>query len=1136
MSTALPSSTPLPAFDFLHPPVVRDAILQTRRLNQQVRRYSNKSERDKPEVGEVRRVRGGGDLPYDPEGWSPSKLDMIFEGGNPPRDGRRRSAAESATENGKAESPMDEPPEDFYSSGYTADENSGTIGWEEEPPLNEPADQNDPNYCPHIRYVPTKRLVNYTQEEFRTLEGFDVAPHLKAVVQEVVDIIMRQPDRRQEVVLDLYRRFQLDQVLPVAYKFYLARYLYHSTRRRVLEAILDLGLGGRFTVPILRRLGRLEDAREIAMQNLRNAASYPIPFDVLNETLTVLDQYVCKGDWEGVMEFWETAVMCPVIQDPVDLISPYAQNSMLENCLVLQAPDIRDWYYRKASSVVMNPNATPKEYEFIKHVGAVLIKGFAKNRKGIEGLDLIKYITTTFKEIETISFFWEIHALRKIGRPHDALELYLGHRNREFELTMHHMAIEEEYIKHHLLNIQNEAMASASALNNFPVLRKIFEDLYKLGLEPSAYSYAIVMHAFARHGQADTVQRLFDMYSRTGKPMSIYLYAELLYVHVMLLDIPACERTFQLIQNSGVDLNRVVYDMYVSAYARTLNVDSALPTFRMYLKAVGDQPDLGIINHFVNLFANRNDPDAAVEMFNLIGQYGLTPQIHSFNCLLTAYVNVDDEVNAEAVIAKMRELGIRPDVVTWSTLLKIYVRRHDSQGIIDLFARMRRHGIQPNEITWGQLMIAIAVGGSSTADENVKRVMNRIKSLGIRPNVFHWNAYLTAVTKAKQDLGALQEAYDEMIATGVKPNMTTHQLLITAYCRLGGRAGQEIAEGIISRLTTIQHHVDLTSPFSPKTSLPPSLFEPIFRVQGPKLPLDQVQRVFDTFVNSAASVGGSPAEPDLDLLTQLLDIYRKHGDLEACKRTWKAIKHHADKASRSFRAMQSSEEEIRDFVVPGNRYLLDGALESYIVALSEANQLDEIDKVWDELVENGYDFTCRNWNTRIQVCLRHQKHIVWAFRACEEVLIDGWEKRFLARRKRMQNPPKRWRELQRQREDVKMLNRVFWPIEADISDLTPLPMSRMDQLEQGVEYFIYYKTMIAFLVLRKKLLSGASIVDSSGRVRPGPEVWDRLKTAFPRLVRAMFIQLKKVSVRKREHLTRGLEQTTIQTVRYAQAG
>jgi hypothetical protein len=108
---------------------------------------------------------------------------------------------------------------------------------------------------------------------------------------------------------------------------------------------------------------------------------------------------------------------------------------------------------------------------------------------------------------------------------------------------------------------------------------------------------------------------------------------------------------------------------------------------------------------------------------------------------------------------------------------------------------------------------------------------------------------------------------------------------------------------------------------------------------------------------------------------------------------------------------------------------------------------------------------------------------------------------------------------------------VFWPIEEDILEV--LPRVHFEGDVRSVEYWIYDQTLTAFLGLRRELLMGASIVDSSGRIRPGPEVWDRLKTAFPRLVRAMFIHLKKMSKKRARKLTEGLD---VKTIRYAQSG
>jgi hypothetical protein len=65
----------------------------------------------------------------------------------------------------------------------------------------------------------------------------------------------------------------------------------------------------------------------------------------------------------------------------------------------------------------------------------------------------------------------------------------------------------------------------------------------------------------------------------------------------------------------------------------------------------------------------------------------------------------------------------------------------------------------------------------------------------------------------------------------------------------------------------------------------------------------------------------------------------------------------------------------------------------------------------------------------------------------------------------------------------------------------------------------YESTLYELILLRRELLLGISIVDSLGHQRPGPEVWERLKQAFPRIVRAMLIHLRTLSEPEQRRIT-----------------
>lgn len=976
----------------------------------------------------------------------------------------------------------------------------------------------DSEFVPHLRTILSSRLMQIRGDiEVGDLFSPYMTAQQQAALRILRDIIRTNEPGRQQEALDLYINHKLVSVLSGNDHVLFRHYLYESEQRSHVETFLKLYPASQLVPLALLRLGRVQEAAALTLNRLYNK------FDTNTrlQTLVVMDEIARRGDHEFLFDVWQEAVMSPTVPDAYSLLSEPLRFRTIEQCLAaIQNP--KDWYIAKAAKIISDPNIPPKKIQFIRVFGEMFTQTLAHTKRERAAHGILSYITDTFGEVGLSVLFVTMSRLRYGGQAKQALELYLSYRNNEFATiepnTEPNMEPEfdpetlEGVVKKETrpdlrLCIQNEAMAAASALNNLPLLKQAFEDIYALDILPDTYSYTIIMHACALHGQAKTVRQLLDTYKESGREPDQYMYTQLLYVQVMLLDIPAAEAAFQECLDAGVDAGAIISTMLTSVYTRTLDVDSAMRVFQMYIKS-GRQPDAQMIGMLITMFANRHDTDAAVEMFNLIGEFGLSPVVHCFNQLLNAYANVGDHVNGEAVVAKMREVGLKPDAVTYSTLIKLYSGRKDLNSIIEVLGRMRREGVQPNDLAWTELIVAFGQFGGKHAPMHIRRLMRRMTDLGIRLNVYHWNGLLDATILATNDLMELQLVYDEMLASGIRPSQYTYGLLVSAYCKYGGRTGLDISLSIVERLSSITDHVDLTSSQSPRTALHPSLFVPIFKTQSSTLPYEHVQEVFDNFVRLTGSASGSETEPNLGMLVALIDVYRQHGDIMAVKRVWKEIKDRADRASRSYK---STPEETTEFVIPGNRFLLCTPFDHYIRALADHGELDEIDAVWDQLSQEGYDFSCENWNTRIKLCLIHHKHIVWAFRACDEVLMDGYEARLRMRRKKVHNPPSWIRERRVGRRLFNMVNRVIWPIENDLMDERELPPADPKPLiELEPQLFPYQSTLEEFLMLRRRLLLGASIIDSSGRTRPGLDVWERLKQAFPRIVRAMLLHLRRM--------------------------
>lgn len=1079
VSTAIPYRTRLPILNFLHPPFVRSAAQTQRRLDRQTRRYANGSEDDS--------------TPPSIQGWSQEELE-------------RQKGLEYQRESEEAITKIFEELE--------------TVSPQNE--SNRVTDNQESEIVPHLSSRIAARLIDSLRDEMTPsdqLELSNLTPEEQSSLNALRTILRGSIPNRQQQAIEICQRNHLINYLNYTERRAFVRYLYKSEHRNHLLQLLAWFPHSRMVVPTLCRLGRLQDAQQNALADLNSTPNLITIFQVV----LVVDEYAKRSDWANVISLWENAVMLPVIEDVRSIINPDRRYFTLLHCLA-KIPNPTKWFIAKAESVVLNPTAPTKMVEFIKILGGCLVRGLSLDNQEVTALDVIKYLVTTFKEIDQQTLLWEMHALRKCGRPKGAVELYLAYRNNEFTTLPDRTknAINPDRLR---LMIQNEGMASASLLNNFPILKQIFEDIYALGLQPDVYSYATIMHAFSRHGQAEFVHQLYEGFIQSGRTPNIYIYAELLFVRVMLLDIPGLEETFKMIKDTGLEPGIVLYDMMTSAYGMTLDVHNAMRVFREYIR-LGNKPHEQMVSYLILMFSNRNDTTAAVEMFNLLSEFGITPSVRSFNCLLNGYANTKDRINAEAVVAKIREVKLKPNIVTWNILLKLYVHRKELNGVLDVLARMRRDGMEPNGITWATVIQAFANHGGTEAAVNVRRVMNRMLAVGMRLEVSHWNGLLRATleqSKAKllssdSRLEELQKVYDEMLDQGVKPNNSTHLILISAYSKFGRRSGLEVAQGILSRLTSIPDHLDLTSVESPRTALSPNLFAPVFRQQAKTIHTEKIQEVFDSYINSTASVGGLPANPDTEMLTALLDVYRQHNDLEAVAKVWRALKIHVDNVSRSF---ASSSENTTEFVVPGNRFLLCDAFSHYMRTLADAKQIDLIDILWDQLSQEGYDFNCENWNTRIRLYLANKKHVVWAFRACDEVLMDGWEtkQRIVRKKGNTKRIPQWLRERRKRDQSLNLVNRAIWPLETDLMESEPLTVAELEyQKIQKPEYYPYSGTLDAFLKLRKDLLMGMPIVDSSGQERSGPEVWERLKEAFPRIVRAMFLYLKKMPLDARRRM------------------
>lgn len=511
--------------------------------------------------------------------------------------------------------------------------------------------------------------------------------------------------------------------------------------------------------------------------------------------------------------------------------------------------------------------------------------------------------------------------------------------------------------------------------------------------------YTTVMAAFARHGLVLEVENLFRSFQALnhGNRPDVIMYSTLVHARVQTLEVSkalelflACRRDF------GFKPDQILHNVLLHAFADALDSQAASYIVLAMLEA-GFRPDVYTASTLIDLFAHTMDAEGAELALKKMLQLGVKPNIEVYGSLLHAYVKADDLDRARNAFREFQSTGLRPNTRIMNVLLKQFRAEGRPAADMQRFVKeMQAFGIQPNDTTQTQIMRALLAEG------NLKDCVELFQSLE-HPNEYHYTVLMVGFIRedTSESHDALLYYYNELLDRDLKPSFVTLAVLMNAFVLRGNQEFATRASNLLDSLAS-WYEVDLSSSFVPRVTPSPDVYAPLLKRNkaGNVNFVDPIQ-VFRTFLENIA---GTDGRPDVRTMTSILSIYAEAGATARVRELFVAIKKEADRLYRynlgpplgsgrvsrrespaavaiaaTLKNKPEPEESDLSKVTRGARYVLSAPLTVFMKHMATMKRYAEIERVWMELSEQGYDYDISNWNTYVQVQIQQGQ----IKRACE---------------------------------------------------------------------------------------------------------------------------------------------------------
>lgn len=242
---------------------------------------------------------------------------------------------------------------------------------------------------------------------------------------------------------------------------------------------------------------------------------------------------------------------------------------------------------------------------------------------------------------------------------------------------------------------------------------ELLHTLERQGLQPDLEVLNAVANACGRAGRAAEAEAILGRLRRGPAPLrpNVNSFAAVVGAYARVGDAEAARRVFGEMASSRVRPNRFVYCALITALGRAGRWREALEELQR-MEQEGPSPDAAAFNATIDALGRGGQWERAWAVFSQMRHQGVEHRVDSYNALIMACQRSGAWERALEVFQRLRSLRgyglrpLRPDAYTFNAALAACARGRCRERAEKIFAEMQRFGARPSVHTYCSMVEA----------------------------------------------------------------------------------------------------------------------------------------------------------------------------------------------------------------------------------------------------------------------------------------------------------------------------------------------------------------------------------------------------------------------------------------------
>ncbi|KAG9236184.1 hypothetical protein BJ875DRAFT_239136 [Amylocarpus encephaloides] len=553
-------------------------------------------------------------------------------------------------------------------------------------------------------------------------------------------------------------------------------------------------------------------------------------------------------------------------------------------------------------------------------------------------------------------------------------------------------------------------MRNFSFEHNIQGIQDVLDDFYRCYTKPSRLAYKWAMTELASRGDVETVRRLFDgymlHYTSPERPMDDPGYlSSILQAHSKRGEVSEVIKVFDSItEQYGLQPNVMCWNILIASYCRLQDFDGAFGCFEAMTAQAGLTPSAYTFGTLMGIASERGDLEAVQILYRKAQSSKIQMTSPMVDCLVKVLLDNDDFPAAEDFCEKALEMPLKGSRTRmWNYLIVACGLHRDLESANRIVQRMSQAGVLQDEYTYAALMQTLAMVSQPT---QAAAIMNEVlPRAGYEPSAFHY-AVMMGAYLARGMIPKVFRMYDQYSKRKfLQPTASTNSLLIRAqvdrdsWLLQNGEEKDQIGRAVDMLLQTAFDPQDMadnarkTIPSNPlDIAYPTSLYGFVMYSLAQQGDFDAVTHLYERYKTLVPS--NRHDTPPIQIISALLMTKYQMGDVKGVQQCWDLALSNSSTLQRSISPLaQSSENGVGSMTIrPSHKHQLNFAkcLSMYLRSLSWGGNHDQMIRIVDSLLQQGFVLDNHNWNTYVECLLSGKARVKTAFLVFEEKLMPKW--------------------------------------------------------------------------------------------------------------------------------------------------